>query len=238
MKRFFAFLPLFFAVWMLSSCTSTRYVSDSLKAYAPADIPLIEPYTDVFYIESGLGAQYNDSLTYVAHEALLDCLEENVAWFPYDKILYLEDKEVWRSMALDMEIFLTRCGSSSRRRIATFPLPASLSEFMAANDLPYAMLLYHNGLTQSWKTYGKSVAADVALAVGTAALSILTGGLTPALYGTSVKATSRMTVAVANAAEGTISYYNTVEDAYEPVDPTRDYELLKRLFRKYPSKTY
>lgn len=236
MKRSLLLPLLVVAALAVTSCTSTRYVSESLKSYAPTDIPLIEPYTDVFYIENGKGSQYNDSLTYLAHETLLDCLEENVAWFPYGKILYLEDKDVWRDIAGDMDMFLAHCRGSRRSEIASWPMPESLADFMAANDLPYAMLLYHTGVTRSWKNFNRAVATDVAVTVGAIALGVLTG-VTPYVYGTTpTKAVSRFTVAVANAAEGTVSFYNSVEEAYEPVERAHDYELLRRLFRKYPAK--
>lgn len=238
MKRYL-FISLFVVcVMTLSSCSSTRYVSESLKVSAPTDIPLIEPYTDVFYIEKGNQAQYNDSLTCLAHETLLDCLEDNASWFPYGKILYLDDKDVWIDMAGDMEMFLAHCRESRRGDVPSIPIPESLAAFMAANNLPYAMMLYHSGLTRSWKNYTRAVATDVAVAVGMAAVGILLGGVAPVVYGSSIKATSRFTVAVANAAEGTVSFYNSVEEGCEPLDRVNDYELLKRLFRKYPSAKY
>lgn len=236
MKRSLLLPLLVVAVWVVSSCTSTRYVSDSLKSYAPTDIPLIEPYTHVYHIERGNKAAYSDSLSYLAHETLLDCLEENSAWFPYEKILYLDDKDVWLDLAGDMDMFLAHCRDSRRSEIASWPLPASLAEFMAANNLPYAMMLYHSGMMRSAKNFNSAVAANVAVTVGTVALSVLTGGLTPVVYGTSHRVMSKFIVVVANATEGRVSYYNMAEDAYDPLDRTQDYELLKRVFRKYPSK--
>ena len=240
-KQLLCLFSLVAAAFFLGSCTSTRYIADSLKTYAPTDIALIEPYTDMSYIQKGNQAEYDDSLSWLAHETLLDCLEDNASTFPYGEILYLNDKDTWRNIALDVDYLLEQCRGCARSTIAKYPIPESLATFMADNGLPYAMLLWHEGMMRSPKNYANQVAVDAAVTLGFMALSVLNTVLlhSPSYtyyYGTPVKETSQFTVAVANADEGTLSFYNQVKAEQCPNDRMSDFELLHRLFKKYPKQ--
>ena len=234
MKRFHLLLPLAALILTLTSCSATRYCSDSLKAYAPTDIPLIEPYSEIQYIEQRSEGVVNDSVTALAHDILLDCLEANTDNLPYGSILYLDDKDFWNDIGLDVFDLVQYSRNSRRSRVATYPIPESLQTFMDANDLPYVMLLYHTGMTRIAGNYAKEVVRDLAISVGVSVLAnILLGGNVYA-YTTPVHCLSEFTVAVANGAEGRLSFYNSYGRECEPLDGSQDGKLLRKLFKKYP----
>lgn len=244
MKRLL-FLVMATCALTFTSCVSNRYCASTFSTQAPAKVPLVLPYVDVFAVSGGQEA-YSDSLSTVASEILTGILDENLSQFPVSEFIRIDDEDFDRLVGRDGAALAyapkvnTSDGVKTRaKRIASVPLPESIRQLMDDNDLPYLMLLYENGFKRVKGDVVKETAKNAAVSVGLAALiAVATLGnvmVVPSIDVPNPYATT-FTLMVADRANNSVVYYNTVEEIYDPLSRSEIYTLLHRLFKKYPVK--
>lgn len=244
MKRLFSLVVVLCAL-ALTSCVSSRYCADSFSSHAPAKVPLVLPYVDVFAVSEGQEV-YSDSLSTAASEVLTGILDENISQFPISEFIRIDDEEFDRLVGRDGAALAsapkvnTSEGVKTRaKRIRGLPLPESIRQLMEDNDLPYLMLLYESGFKRVKGDVVKETAKNAAVSVGVAALiAVVTLGsviVVPTIDVPNPYATT-FTLMVADRADNSVVYYNTVEEVDDPLSRSEIYTLLHRLFKKYPVK--
>lgn len=129
---------------LLASCSTTRYVSAELKN-APLDsIPVLEPYTTVFWANSALQEEFSDSLTIIAHEQLLDVLE-TPSPLPTGKVLYMQDGEFYEEIgAAVFEAIFTTIFSLGTYTAYSIPTKDMLTFRVLIADLYADRIAYFN----------------------------------------------------------------------------------------------
>ncbi len=230
---------------LLTSCASSRYCADTFSAQAPAKVPLLLPYVDIFAISKGQEA-YSDSLSTAASDVLTGILDDNLSQFPISEFIRIDDDELDRQVGRDGAALAfapkvnTSNGVKTRaKNIRSLPLPESIRQLMDDNDLPYLMLLYENGFVRMKGEVVRESAKNAAISVGLAAVVALVSLgsviVVPSVDLPNPYATT-FTLMVADRANDSIVYYNTVEEVDDPLSRTEVYELLWRLFKKYPAR--
>lgn len=214
---------------LLASCSTTRYVSQELKN-APLDsIPVLEPYTTVFWANSALQEEFSDSLTIIAHEQLLDVLE-TPSPLPTGKVLYMKDGEFYEEIGADVAELFAHCYGNRRKVAETAPLPTSLREFMTDNDLPYLAVIYQDGFSRSAGNYAIQIGAAVFEAIFTTIFSL--GTYTA--YSIPTKDMLTFRVLIADLYADRIAYFNRVETEHSPTERYNNTYYLQRAFGPYP----
>ena len=230
-------------VLTFTSCVSNRYCASTFSSQAPAKVPLVLPYVDVFAVSGGQET-YSDSLSMAALDVLTGILDDNLGQFPISDFIRIDDEEFDRLVGRDGSALAyapkvsTSNGVKTRaKRIADVPLPESIRQLMDDNNLPYLMLLYESGMKRVKGDVVKETTKNVAASVGVAALiAIATLGsviVVPSIDVPNPYATT-FTLMVADRANNSVAYYNTVEEIYDPHSRADIYKLLHRLFEKYP----
>lgn len=145
-----------FLLSMLCGCSATYY-ANGRSGMPCADIPVIEPFTEVgSYKTRYFEREHDDSLTPLAHEAMLEVMGSEKAW-GLGEVLAVSDTAEYEAIRQDVYTLLKNANTLKKKRdyIAFEPaknrlikdasLPASLLDYMKRNHLPYVMILLQNG---------------------------------------------------------------------------------------------
>lgn len=157
-------------LFLIAFCSCSVYVDTFTHVYsakdskgAIPDIPVIEPYTDISTFKTRFWErEHSDSLTLLAHEALLEVLEKDDKWELGD-ILVLSDSSEYESIRQDIYGLLKSTEEKTRyrefifhpadkKKLAAATVPSSLLDYMNRNGLPYVMILLLNGFEPSPNT--------------------------------------------------------------------------------------
>lgn len=141
---------------MLCGCSVTYY-ANGRSGMPCADIPVIEPFTEIgSYKTRYFEREHDDSLTALAHEAMLEVMGSEKAW-GLGEVLAVSDTAEYEAIRQDVYTLLKNANTKKKKRdyIAFEPaknnlikdasLPASLLDYMKRNQLPYVMILLQNG---------------------------------------------------------------------------------------------
>lgn len=155
-KEFLIFLLSFLSLMAFSGCSSLTYYAEGKSGMPCPDIPVIEPYTDIGIFKTHYTErEHSDSLTALAHEAMMEVLGENDSWNLGD-VMILSDASEYEAIRKDIFALLESCQGNydipetsllpaDKQRLASATLPASLLDFMNREGKPYMMILLHNG---------------------------------------------------------------------------------------------
>lgn len=193
-KRIFLFV---FAFAALSSCGTTRYVSDISAAQA-VPMVLIHPYSQLEYVQSNGDVTNDAPSSRDAEEILVQSVRiqfpEVSSVIGTDDVVNTED--IRSSLSALPYVNVKTIGSSA--------VPAAVRNLILENGGRYGVLVYSDGFTRDIKNYRKSVAKDVFLAVVTTVVSL--GTIT--MIGSSYKYGSHVYLMVVDAAEDRVIYYD------------------------------
>ena len=234
MKRHTIFL--FILAALLTSCVSHRYCASSFKDNVPAAIPLVQPYVDIFAV--GKGQQvYSDSLSQAATQVLTGILDDNLTQFPISEFIQIDDDEYDRLIGRAGNELADVARHTHAKRIRNYPLPESIRQLMEENDFPYMMFLYESGFHRPLGDAVKEAAVDLGVGVGLSILAALMGVyVTPVVSGNYSTEGTYLTLFVADRDANVVVYYNYIEKESDPLDRSKVYPLLYRLFQKFPSR--
>ena len=236
---------LIFFLLCMTFCSCTVYVDTLTHAYSAkdskdvplSDLSIIEPYTDISTFKTRFWErEHSDSLTLLAHEALLEVLDKDDKWELGD-ILVLSDSSEYESIRQDIYGLLKSTEKKTRykefifhpadkKKLAAATLPSSLLDYMNRNGLPYVMILLLNGFEPSPDTsFWNRVSSSDSETEGTNGNYI------------------EMECLVADAAQNRLDYYgreygygrnNLKHEAMgKPTDPEFIDEALYHLFGRY-----
>ncbi|MBR5963486.1 MAG: hypothetical protein IK000_04980 [Bacteroidaceae bacterium] len=231
MKKTSTLLTIILLVASLSSCSVTRYTSQTLRETPVNDIPVIEPYSSIYQLSLRDNEELSDSLTNVAHEHLLDILEAANS-FPTGSVLYMQDADFYQEIGYEGAQLFDRCYGNKKKNIEALSLPESLREFMHDNNLPYVMLIFQDGFTRTSGDYALEVGAAVAEAILTTVLSL--GTITA--YSVPLKDNLNYRVLIADAEANRVAYFNRVSVERNPTSRSNNFYMMERAFSRYPKK--
>lgn len=134
---------------LFGSCSRHYYYAPSLKEAQPVEMPVMEPYTDITIYQKTFKEQtYSDSLSAIAHRALLDVIDGDTLWNL--KRLHVKDAEKYRAAVLK---WARECRAS--KSISEVDVPDVLLDYMKEADEPYLMFIIQKGYERD-KDFAKS----------------------------------------------------------------------------------
>lgn len=219
---------------LLTSCSSIRYCSDDLKATPRTDIPVLEPYTSIKYLttmrKSDESIPMSDSLTNCAYAEMVQTLR-NDSQLPVGDMIYVDNDTV-RDL-IDYAMSRIAWGIPNKKVASQIKLPDVLQQYMEDNDLPYLMLIFHQGFDSSTGKLFAEAGKSLGLAVVTAVATLGTISVFPLPISVCC---SYMTLLVADRDRGTLAYYDRVGSSDRPASPSTLNRQMKQLLKHYPEE--
>ena len=152
---------LFVIMWLvtLCSCSPVTYYAKGKSGMPCPEIPVMEPFTEIGSFKTRyFQREHDDSLTSIAHEAMMEVLGENGEEWHLGDVITISDSAEYETIR--QEIYTLLKSSTTKKNhpsdfVAFKPangkklkektLPASLLDYMKRNELPYVMILLQNG---------------------------------------------------------------------------------------------
>ena len=229
-------LALALSALVFSSCAQARYVS-KIPAAEAQPIALLQPLSEISYIDRAGVQAYNDSLSAASTQLLTEILMTlplplNSLEIPVDCVIpydYSGENNVvtWDVAALSG----VRPGLLKNAGV-----PDSITNLLRRNGYRYGMLVYASGFDRDATNYKKGLTKGIFLGVVFSVVAALTGGVASIGYAAPLRYLSQLYVMIVDVEANEIVYYaNTanMDEECDPVSPAAQRSRLERLFRKF-----
>ena len=138
MKRTVSFFAAILFLIAFCSCSSLTYYAEGKSGMPCPDIPVIEPFTDLGVFKTHYTErEHSDSLTELAHKAMMEVLGENDSWNLGD-VMILSDVSEYEAIRKDIFALLESCQGNYNLPEASL-LPADKQK-LASATLPVSLL--------------------------------------------------------------------------------------------------
>jgi hypothetical protein len=208
--------------FMLSSCTTTKTLTSSVKPFEVTDLQQIEPYSYISKIGSGNKRKLNDTASIESRQLLIKIVNELKGQIPLTGEITVSDTTIKRKLEKEIEFL---CISADRlKSITDLKITPIIDSLLDKKGKRFGLITVSVGFTREKGNYGKQVAKG-------AAMGILTLGM---YYQTPIKANSTIYVMIVDAQENNISFFrkSSLQDK-EPLDEKILTKQFKDIFDGY-----
>ena len=228
-------LALALSALLFSGCAASRYVS-KIPAAEARPIALLQPLSEISYIDRAGVQAYNDSLSAASTQLLTEIimtlpLPQKSMEIPVDCVIpydYSGENNVvtWDVAALS---------GVRPKLLKNAGVPDSITNLLRQNGYRYGMLVYASGFDRDAANYRKGLAGGIFLGVVTAVISSLVG-FGGAAYSVPLRYLSQLYVMIVDVEANEIVYFaNTanMEEECNPISPVAQRYRLERMFKRF-----
>ena len=229
-------LALALSALLFSGCAASHYVSKT-PSWAVKPIALLEPLSEITFIDRNGVQAYNDTLSAASTAMLSEILTTlpipaDAFEFPVETVIPYDYSGENNEVAWDVGAL----AGVLPGRLRKAGVPDAITNLLRENGYRYGMLVYASGFQRDMSNYKKSVAKGAFLNIVLAVISVFTGGAVSVGYGMPLRHVSQLYVMIVDVEANEIVYYNNttkMDEECDPLDLTLQRRRLERLFRKF-----
>ena len=220
---------------LFSSCAPSRYVS-RIPASEAAPIALLEPLSDISYINRNGAQAYDDSLSMESTRLLTDIL--TTMPLPVESFQYPVEYVIPYDYSGENNVIawdVSALAGVRPRKLKDAGVPDGIAQLLRENGYRYGMLVFAAGFERDQTNYRKGLLGGAMLSVVTGVLSALVG-VGGAAYSVPLRYLSRIYVMIVDAEANEIVYYantSNMEEERDPLNPLTQRRRIEKLFRRF-----
>ncbi|MCL2562089.1 MAG: hypothetical protein FWE10_07230 [Rikenellaceae bacterium] len=217
-------LLLLLFIGSLTACYTTRNITSSVEPAQIGRLALFEPITEIFLIERGNRAEFNDSLSWESAKMVAALIREAPRMPMIVETRYTENDEIREIIEYELIEYIAELETLAPKKRHTLPVPVTVVEALRLDGHRYGMAVVANGFSRVRGNYTNQVLKGIGI-------TILTGGI----YSPQpIKAHSNVACIIVDAETESLVFYNRhfMRDG-EPLKADVMSRQLNKIFKKY-----
>ncbi|MCW5909511.1 MAG: hypothetical protein KIT62_00465 [Cyclobacteriaceae bacterium] len=206
----------------LSSCTTTRLLTSSVKANEVTDLQKFETLSYITLIEKANRGTHNDTLSNLSKAIFADVLSSFGNRIPLTGNIIVNDFQTRNRVRQEIEFLCIT--ADKKKEISSLKLMPTLDSLLEQNQKRFGLITITSGLTRVKGNYGKQIAKGIGI-------GILSLGM---VHVTPIKAHSTVYVMILDSKDNNIAFFrrSRLSDK-EPLDEAILRKQVQRIFKGY-----